>query len=108
VALTEVAGGSQAATVNTEHTLTTDTSGGNRVLAVCLTNMDYGDTVEFRIYTKVRTGSTEYLAYIATYANVQAEVNAYSVPVPANISCRATLKQTGGTGRTFEWALLGM
>jgi hypothetical protein len=108
MALTEVVGGSQTATINTEHTLGTDTSGGNRLLGVCLTNLDYGDTVELRIYTKLRAGSTEYVAYMATYAHVQAEVNVYSVPVPANISFKATLKQTSGTGRVFEWAILGM
>src|SRR4051794_25208090 len=108
MAITVVASGTQAATVNTEHTLATDTSGGVRVLAGDLGNLAYGDTVELRLYTKVLSGSTERQAYVATFSHVQGSPNVYSVPVPTNISCKATLKQTGGTGRSFDWALLGV
>lgn len=108
MALTEIAGGSQAATVNTEHTLTTDTSVGTKILTVDLSAMALGDLVELRIYTKLRTGSTERLAYLCSFQHVQGAPNVYSIPVPSMVSCKPTLKQTAGTGRTFEWALLGL
>lgn len=108
MALVEITGGSQTATVNTEHTLTTDTTGGTRILAVNLSNMVIGDMVELKLYTKLRAGSAEFVAYSVVFQHNQAEPNVYSVPVPANISIKPTLKQTAGTGKAFEWALLGI
>jgi hypothetical protein len=100
--------GTQAATVGTEHTLATDTSNKTVVLAVDLGNMAAGDTVELRIYTKILSTSTERVAYSAVFQHAQGMPNVYSVPVPANISVKATLKQTAGTGRSFDWSLLGV
>ena len=107
MAMTVLGSGTQTATISTEHTLDTDTSGVATVLAVDLGNLAAGDIVELRLYTKILTGSTERLAYFAVYANVQGCPNVYSVPVPADISVKATLKQTAGTGRAFAWSLLG-
>lgn len=103
-----LAEGTQTATINTEHTLATDTSGKTSVLAVDLGNLAYGDVVELRIYTKVRSGSTERLAYYVSYSHAQGAPNVYSVPVLAMNSVKATLKQTAGTGRAFDWQLLGL
>lgn len=103
-----LASGTQTATVSTEHTLATDTSGKVAVLAVDLGNLVNGETVELRLYTKVLSTSTERQAYFATFSHVQGSPNVYSVPIPANISVKATLKQTAGTGRAFDWSLLGM
>jgi hypothetical protein len=108
MALGVVAQNTQAATVGTEHTLATDTTGKTYVLVVDLGPLAAGDVVELAIYTKVRSTSTERLAYFATYANVQDEPNKYSVPVPADVSFKATLKQTAGTGRSFDWKLLSL
>jgi hypothetical protein len=101
-----VANGNQTAVVSTEHTLATDTTGYTYVLVVDVSNLANGDAVELRLYTKCRTAGTERLAYCRKYANAQEELIKYSPPVPANISCKATLKQTAGTARTFEWSLL--
>ena len=98
--------GTQTATVNTEHTLRTTTTSGTYVLVVNTTNMANGDVLELRIYTKPLSGSTSVVAYVAIYSNVQASVVKYSVPVPANNECKVTLKQTAGTGRSYEWVLL--
>jgi hypothetical protein len=108
MALSELGGGSQTATVGTEHTLHTETSGKVCVFVVDTANLAGGDTVELRIYTIARASGTERLAYYATYSHVQGEPMKYSVPVPANISFKATLKQTAGTGRAFVWAVLGV
>lgn len=101
-----VANGSQTAVISTEHTLATDITGQTYVLVVDCANLAMGDTVELRVYTKCRSGGTERLAYLRSYTNTQGELIKYSVPIPADISCKATLTQTAGTGRVFEWSLL--
>jgi hypothetical protein len=101
-----VSSGTQTSVVSTEHTLATDTTGQTYVLVVDCTNLAMGDTVELRIYTKAKSGGTERLAYLRTYSNAQGELIKYSVPVPADISCKATLKQTAGSARNFDWSLL--
>jgi hypothetical protein len=108
---TSVASGTQTATVTTEHTLATDTTGKTYVLVVDAGAMADGttpDLLELRIYTIVLTSGTERLAYIASFVGAQAEPQKYSVPVPADISIKVTLKQTQGTGRAFPWKLLSL
>jgi len=103
-----VASGTQTATLNTEHTLNTDTSNKTYVLGVDLNALVNGETVELRVYTKMLSGSTSRLAYIATYVNVQGIPNVFSPPITANNECKVTLKQIGGTGRAFDWVLLSL
>lgn len=99
--------GSQTAIIGTEHTLgTAITAAGIYQLVVDCTNMVAADVLELRIYTKCKSGSTERLAFYATYSNAQNELNKYSVPLPADVSFKATLKQTAGTGRVFDWNIL--
>ncbi|MGH3946351.1 MAG: hypothetical protein ACRDSI_15080 [Pseudonocardiaceae bacterium] len=59
----EVAGGSQTATIGTEHTLATVTDPGMYVLRTDLADMVAGDVVELRVYAKARTTDTERLMY---------------------------------------------
>ena len=108
MAIAVVSSGTQTATISTEHSLATSTTGKTYVLAVNTANMVNGDELELRIYTKVLSGSTKQLAYYAAYAHTQGIPNKYSVPVPANQYCEASLKQTAGTGRSYEWALLSI
>lgn len=98
--------GTQTAVVSTEHTLATDTTGQTYVFVVDCANLAMGDTVELRVYTKCLSGGTERLAYLRSYSNTQGEPIKYSVPVPADISCKVTLKQTAGSARQFPWSLL--
>lgn len=108
MAIAVVASGTQTATVSTEHTLATSTTGKTYVLVVDTAAMVNGDALELRLKTKVLSGGTSREAYLATFIHVQAQPNKYSVPVPANIECVATLKQTAGTGRAYPWALLSI
>jgi hypothetical protein len=101
-----VASGTQLAVISTEHTLATDTTGQTYVFVLDAANLAMGDTVELRVYTKCKSGGTERLAYLRSYNNTQGELIKYSVPIPADISCKVTLKQTAGTGRNFDWSLL--
>lgn len=108
MALAVIASGTQTATVTTEHTLDTDTDGKTYVLVVDTSAMVLGDELELRLKTKVLSGGTSRLAYIASYAHIQAVPQKYSVPVPADIEIVATLKQTAGTSRDFPWSLLSL
>ena len=110
MAVTESDSGTQAATINTEHSLASDSVAGVYMLAVDTVNMANGDVLELRVKTKVLTSGTARLAYLATYAHVQADPIKYSIPVPIQEDggISATLKQTAGTGRNFDWSLLRM
>lgn len=101
--------GSQAAIISAEHALgAAITAAGVYVLAVDASAMVNGDVLELRIKTKTKSGSAARLAYSVTYANVQSEPNKYSVPVPVDTEVTFTLKQTAGTGRTFDWNILAL
>jgi hypothetical protein len=94
-------------TDGTEQTLgSVETSNINAVLVLDCNAMANGDTIEVRIYTKALSGGTSRLAYLATYSNAQAKPVKYSVPVPANIEFKATIKRTAGTDRAYDWAIL--
>lgn len=100
-------GTTSALSIGSETTLgSAETSNRDLILALDLNNLANGDVLEVRIYTKVLSGGTERVAYSRRYKNVQMTKIVYSVPVPADISYKATLKQTAGTGRTFPWSIL--
>ena len=94
----------------TEQDLATDTNNKNVVLVVDTATLINGETLELRLYTKCLSGGTERLAYMASYVNAKGDPMKYSVPVPADISIRATLKQTVYvTGyKAFPWKLLSL
>lgn len=107
MAVASAASGTQLAVISTEHTLTTQTVANVYVLVVDLNNMVAGDELTLRLKTKVLTGSTSRLAYIAHFGPLAPEIdNVYSLPVPIDFEIVATLQQTAGTGRNFDWSLL--
>jgi hypothetical protein len=106
MAVTSVGSGTQTATLDTEHTLDTETTAGTYVLVVDMVNLANGDIVILRIKTKYASGGTSHLAYKAIYANAQEELVKYSIPVPVDTEIIVTLEQTDGTGRDFPWNLL--
>lgn len=111
MAVTKVASGTQAATIATEHTLTTQTTANVYVLELSLNNMTAGDETTLRLLTQRSTGSTVLqLAYIAHFGPLAPElVKTYSLPVPVDLRIRATLEQTtGSTGISYDWKLLGL
>ena len=95
-------------TDGTEQTLATDTSNKVFVLVIDTVNMANNDTIEIKLKTIVRSAGTERIAYYVMYANVQGEPIKYSIPVPANISFKATIKRLTGTDRAYPWALLSL
>ena len=108
MATAQVTSGTQTATINTEHTLTTQATAKTYVLAVDLGAMANGDVVELRLKAKVLTGGTNETVYRATYAHAQSEPHVQSVPVASPHEFIATLKQTAGTGRSFDWSLISL
>jgi hypothetical protein len=99
--------GSQVTSGTTEHTLATVTDAGTYVLAVDLSDMVKADVLKLRIKTKLTSGDTSRLAYIATYSGLQSIMNTYSIPVVAPIEFVATLQMTVGGG-TFIWAVYAL
>lgn len=106
MAISEVTSGTQSATLDTEHTLTTQTGAEMYVLVVNLVNMADGDTVILRIKTKVLSGGSASLAFSETFTDNQTDEVVYSPPVPSAHSAAFTLEQTDGTGRSFEWSVV--
>lgn len=107
---TAQASGTQACTVSTEHTLATIVAAGTYVLAVNLNPMAAGDVVEVRAYVKVLTGSVERVLYYDVWADAQPTDDKVKllVPIPTVFSCKFTIKQTAGTGRSIEWSAINI
>lgn len=105
------ASGSQAATVTTEHFLSSPNAVGTYVLNVDLNVMQAGDVVELRVYKMVLTGGTQRVAYLETFQGVQPAdaLIAISVPIGNALTdtnaLRFSLNQSLGTGRTFPWSV---
>lgn len=112
MAITAFASGTQAATVTTEHFLSSPNAAGVYTLHVDLVNMVAGDYVELRIYQMVLTGGTQRVAYLETYQGAQpaGALIAISVPISNELTdtnaLRFSLLQTLGTSRNFPWKVL--
>lgn len=104
--VTRVISGSQAATINTEHSLATDVNGGVYSLDVDASAMQNGETLILRVYVKFASGDAKKLKYEVSYVHAQGEPIIVSVPVVEDTYIECTLQQTTGTGRTFPWRLL--
>jgi hypothetical protein len=100
--------GTQTATINTEHTLYNPTTNKFFTGYVDLTNMASGDTVELRVYVIAKTAGAYILYYVQTYTDVQTNKLVYVAPLPSDIGWKLTLKQTAGTGRTYDWRVFEM
>src|SRR5436190_22951135 len=102
MALVSAANATQTAIVNTEHSLSIQTTAGFYQLSVNLTNMVNGDIVELRLKTKTLTADTAEEVYYTIYSHDQGSCPiALSPPVPVLYSIEATLKQTAGVARLF-------
>ena len=100
--------GSQTAVISTEHTLGTITTAGSFVLMVDTSAMALGDKLTLRAKTKVRSVGTTRLAYTANYAQVQGDPVKLSLPIASTNEVIFTLEQTAGTGRAYNWEIVGL
>jgi hypothetical protein len=105
---TSVTDGEQTAVIDTEHTLTTQTTDDTYVLLVDTNAMVLGDKLTLRAKVKVRSTGTTRLAYTAEYSHVQGEPVKISIPVPTVQEVVFTLEQTAGTGRAFPWEVVSL
>lgn len=105
------ASGSQTATLNTDHTLDTETgpTGGAiyqlRVDADALAN---GERLILTVQTRARSTDTTRTVYEAVYEHDQPDPIKDSPAVAVQVSgeWKAILRQEGGTGRAYPWAVL--
>lgn len=112
MAVTDVHGTQAPAVVGTEHVLADSSAAGSYELTVVLSNMAAGDVLELRIYKMTLTGGTAgaegYLMVRLDGAPPADDKVAVSIPASTALAdtgaIRATLKQTFGTGRNFQWA----
>lgn len=110
MALTLTASGTHSNTTSTETDLATVTAAGVYVLVVDGAALVNGETLTLRIYSKCLSGGTERLTYSAAYLHAQGEPIKLSVPVPSDISLRATIQETRSdtTTRSYPWKVLAL
>lgn len=109
MAISSVQDGQQLAVIGTLHALGGSVStNGSYVLKVSLLEMVEGDRVELRIDTKTRSGGAWEVAYNKPYIGPQEETIIFSTPVPNDTDILAYIKQTDGTGRSYNWNLLNL
>jgi hypothetical protein len=95
--------GTQTATINTEHTLYNPTTNKWFSGYIDLTNMASGDTTILTVYVITKTAGSYITYYQATYSGAQTYPLIYFPPLPSDIGYKLTLKQTVGTGRSYDW-----
>lgn len=100
------ASGTQVAVVGTEHTLATSTIAKTRVLVVDVATIAGAETVELKIYATVLVGGTERLFESVVYTSGVANPYTTSMACVMPQGGRFTLRQTGGTGRSYPWAII--
>ena len=102
------ASGSQAASLDTEHILSTDpdTTTGVFQYWVEISVLARADRVVFRLYEKINdTGDTQRKIKEWVLANEQADGMWVSPMFMLLHGWKFTLEQTDGTGRTFQWSI---
>lgn len=106
------ASGTQAATVGTEHFLSSPNAAGVYRMAVDASVLQAGDVLELRVYQIVLTGGTSRVVFFGSYAGVQPadDMIKETLPIGNELtdtnSLRFSLKQTFGTTRSFPWKVL--
>lgn len=112
MAVTAHATGTQTATINTEHSLTTVAVAGTFILEVDLNAMAVGDSLELRVKKKILTGGTARVYIYARFDSMPTtdDVIKSSIPISNDLveagALDFTLKQIAGTGRAYPWKVL--
>jgi hypothetical protein len=111
MAVTVVASGAQAATIDTVHSLSTGsgaTGGGHYWLTVqAPSGTTAADAVVLRAKRECRTADSVETVYEATFRGGGAVLGFVTpvLPVPEGFSYEFSLEQTDGTGRTWSWSV---
>ena len=96
--------GTQTATINTEHMLSTPNTSATYVFSVDTVNLAMGDLLELRCYDMV-DGTNYRQMWKGTYQHLQINNAKASPPLAVTTQARFSLKQTAGTGRAFPWSV---
>lgn len=102
----------QAASIGTEHFLSSPNVAGKFKLILDLSNMLEGDYLEVRRYKMAVTGGTSRVIDVTIFQG--APITDGAIAESAEIwndltdtnACRFSIKQTLGTGRNFPWSVL--
>lgn len=106
MAISNVGAGTQTCTLDTIHTLNTETVFGIYQGYVNLTNLVKGDVIRVFVTTKVLTGDTEEILFEGIYANdLSASPIVCTPPWVSEFSSSLKIEQTDGTGRAVPWAV---
>ncbi len=103
--------GTQAATINTEHTLVSSTgaTGGKTyyLIVQAPTAATYADITIIRAKREARGADDTVTVYEFTIRGGGSTLGFQSpfLPVPEGIAFAFTLEQVAGTGRTWSWSL---
>jgi hypothetical protein len=100
--------GTQTATIGTEHFLGVDpkTTATVAQVIVSLANMAAGDVTEIRIYRAAKSGATPAVVELWTAVGPQGRPVFVSPPIIFTANWRVSLKQTAGTGRSYDWSIV--
>lgn len=107
--ITQHANGSQTATLDTEHFLGTDpdTTAGAFQFLVETNNLANGETLEVRVYEKIRDSSdtAQECLHMFPLTHTQEEPLLITPTFLLLNGWRFSIKQIGGTGRSFQWSV---
>lgn len=98
--------GPQSATPGTEHTLAAPTTDAKRTLTVDVSALAGTESVEIRIKESAQSGGTVGVVKLATYYAGEPEPITKSPAFEFAYGATFTLKQIGGTGRSFPWRVV--
>ena len=110
--ITLYASGTQAATVTTEHFLSSPNVVGSFRLHVDLSNMVAGDVLELRVYKMVLTAGTSRVVWVEQWVGAQSTDALIVITDPVyntltdTNAVRFSLTQTFRTSRNFAWAVI--
>jgi len=95
-------------TIGTEYSLGNDPKTTSTVAQVIvdLGNMAAGDVTEIRIYRAARSNADPKLVEIWTAVGAQGRPIFVSPPIIFTANWRVTLRQTAGSGKTYDWSIV--
>lgn len=110
MAASNAASGSQTATLNTNHTVVTQTAptgGASYQFVIDTANLVNGERLLVRMQSSVFNGQTLRDTYTSTFMHVQSQPVKPSpiISLDAGNQVSVIIRQEGGTGRVFPWAL---
>ena len=100
--------GTQTVVLNTEHTVFYTTTAGVYLYALDTKNLVGGDIVTLRLRTRLISGGTDAVSYYAMYAHTQTSALQFSIPLPVAVSVSATIQQTAGTARAYDYSVYNL